>query len=74
MLINSETPYTLQKKILKTFQQDNAEIAIKHVRGLLHMTDSTVKAHWGFETEFREAQLSSEEKKLTFIYPRKSVI
>jgi len=64
MLINSETPYTLHKKILETFQQDNAEIAIKHVRKLLHMTDSTVKIHWGFETEFRAAGLSSEEKKL----------
>lgn len=62
ILINSETPYTLHKKILETFLQGNAEIAIKHVRRLLHITDSTVKARWGFEIEFMKAGLSSDEK------------
>jgi len=62
MLTNSETPYSLHKKILETFQQDNAEIAIKHVRRLLYMTGSTVQTHWDFETQFRAAGLSSEEK------------
>lgn len=64
MLINSQTPHTLHKKILESFQQDNVEIAISHVRRLLHMTDSDFKAHWAFETDFRAAGLSNKEKTL----------